>query len=191
MQFYWDFYSYFTNLSNYLCIAVMAAELVQTARRSGDGSVTALPRLKFVCLTGITLTFLVFNVLLAGQPGRDPALNYKVSSVLLHIVLPLLYIGDWLLFYPHRRLRPADLVRSTLLPLAYLAFVAAQAIALDFNASILNSTAGRPLIYPYFFLDLSVLGPLGVARWCLIMVAAFFAIAAFYYALDRLLPGER
>lgn len=29
----WDFYAHFTNLSNYLCIGIMFAELVQTAKK--------------------------------------------------------------------------------------------------------------------------------------------------------------
>ena len=35
-SFRWDFYLYFTNLSNYLCIGIMFAELVQTAKRKSD-----------------------------------------------------------------------------------------------------------------------------------------------------------
>jgi len=32
----WDFYVHFTNLSNYLCIGVMLAALIQTARKKED-----------------------------------------------------------------------------------------------------------------------------------------------------------
>ena len=39
------FYVYFTNLSNYLCIAVMFFELVQTANRKQDGYVKLSPAL--------------------------------------------------------------------------------------------------------------------------------------------------
>ena len=30
----WDFYAHFTNLSNYLCIGIMFAELIETAKKS-------------------------------------------------------------------------------------------------------------------------------------------------------------
>ena len=30
----WDFYVHFTNLSNYLCIGVVLAELIQTAKKN-------------------------------------------------------------------------------------------------------------------------------------------------------------
>ena len=67
------FYVYFTNLSNYLCIAVMLLELIQTAQRKADGFVTLSPAVKFISVTAILLTFFVFNILLAGAPDRDPA----------------------------------------------------------------------------------------------------------------------
>jgi hypothetical protein len=39
----WDFYVHFTNLSNYLCIGIVLAELIQTAKKEGDGYVTTAP----------------------------------------------------------------------------------------------------------------------------------------------------
>lgn len=32
-MFRWDFYVHFTNLSNYFCIGIMLAQLIQTARK--------------------------------------------------------------------------------------------------------------------------------------------------------------
>ena len=37
--FRWDFYVYFTNLSNFLCLGVMIAALVQTIRKKEDSYV--------------------------------------------------------------------------------------------------------------------------------------------------------
>ena len=68
----WDFYVHFTNISNYFCIGVMLTALIQTAKRKEDGFVTAAPMLKFIGMLAILLTFLVFNIMLAGAEGRDP-----------------------------------------------------------------------------------------------------------------------
>ena len=38
-MFRWDFYVYFTNLSNFLCLGVMFAALIQTIKRKEDGFV--------------------------------------------------------------------------------------------------------------------------------------------------------
>ena len=72
-SFRWDFYVHFTNISNFLCIGIMFAALVQTAKKKEDSFVTTAPLLKFIGMLGILLTFLVFNLLLAGK--RDPQLN--------------------------------------------------------------------------------------------------------------------
>ena len=66
----WDFYVYFTNLSNFLCLGVMLAALIQTAKKKEDSYVTTAPALKFIGMLGILLTFLVFNLVLAGAEGR-------------------------------------------------------------------------------------------------------------------------
>ena len=56
MVWRWDFYIHFTNLSNYLCVGIMFAELVQTARKKEDSYVSTLPLLKFINSLGILLT---------------------------------------------------------------------------------------------------------------------------------------
>ena len=99
----WDFYVYFTNLSNFLCLGVMAAGLVQTIKRKEDGFVTATPLLKFIGMLGILLTFLVFNIMLAGEEGRDPQLNWRIGSLAFHVVLPIMYVADWFLFYERKK----------------------------------------------------------------------------------------
>ena len=87
MKFTSDFYIYFTNISNYLCAGIMVAELIQTVRRKQDGYVTTAPRLRVISMLSLVLTFLIFNIMLANDPARDPALNYKVECILCHIIL--------------------------------------------------------------------------------------------------------
>ena len=98
----WDFYVHFTNISNYLCIGVVLAELIQTAKKREDSFAAVAPFLKFIGVLAILLTFLVFNFLLAGQPDRDPQANWRISSISFHVILPIMYVLDWILFY-HRR----------------------------------------------------------------------------------------
>ena len=83
-QIRWDFYVHFTNISNYLCLGVMFASLIQTVKKKDDSYVTTAPALKFVGMLGILLTFLVFNILLAGAEGRDPQANWRIGSLLAH-----------------------------------------------------------------------------------------------------------
>ena len=121
--FRWDFYVYFTNLSNFLCLGVMVAALIQTIKRKEDGFVTTTPLLKFIGMLGILLTFLVFNFVLAGAEGRDPQLNWRVGSICFHVVLPIMYIADWFLFYERKKCTWHYPVASIIFPLGYAIFL--------------------------------------------------------------------
>lgn len=98
-----DFYIHFTNISDYLCLGVMFAALIQTARKNEDSYVSAAPVLKFIGRLGILLTFLVFNLMLAGAEDRDPQANWRAGSLIFHVTLPVLYIADWFLFYERKK----------------------------------------------------------------------------------------
>jgi hypothetical protein len=182
----WDFYVHFTNISNFLCIAVMVVALIQTAKKKEDSFVTALPLLKFIGILGILLTFLVFNIMLAGAEGRDPQANWRVGSLLFHVVLPILYILDWFLFYERKNSKWYYPIASIGFPLAYAIFLLIQAIILGFNTSILIPTTTTPLIYPYFFVNLDNLGVPGVLMWVAILAVAFMAVGYLFYGLDRI-----
>ena len=188
-MFRWDFYVYFTNISNFLCIGVMLAALVETVKKKEDSYVTALPLLKFIGMLGILLTFLVFNIMLAGAEGRDPQLNWRIGSLLFHVVLPIMYIADWFLFYERKKCKWYYPVASIAFPLGYVIFLLIQAVILKFDSSILIPTTTTPLIYPYFFVNLDTQGVLGVLIWICILAAAFVTVGFAFFGLDRI--GKR
>ena len=182
----WDFYVHFTNISNFLCLGVMIAALVQTAKKKEDGYVTAAPMLKFIGILGILLTFLVFNIMLAGAEGRDPQLNWRIGSLCFHVVLPIMYIADWFLFYERKRSKWYYPIASIGFPLAYAIFIFIQAAILKFDSSIMIPTTTTPLIYPYFFLNVDTQGIDGVAMWILILFVAFVSVGFLFFGLDRI-----
>ena len=182
----WDFYVHFTNISNFLCTGVMFACLVQTAKKKEDGYVTVAPMLKFIGMLGILLTFLVFNIMLAGAEGRDPQLNWRIGSILFHVTLPILYIADWFLFRERGRCKWYYPIASIGFPVAYVIFLLIQAIILRFDSSILIPTTTTPLIYPYFFVNLDTQGVSGVLMWIAILSVAFAAVGYLFIGLDKL-----
>lgn len=159
MDFRWDFYIMYTNLSGYFCVIVSLMELYETARKHEDGYVTAHPLLKFIGMLGILLTFMVFNLMLAHAPGRNPADNYKIASVLLHVVLPVTYI----------------------------LYVFIHAAIHHFDTSVMNYLGSEPLIYPYFFLNPEKAGVTGVVKWCLALVLLFVIAGFIFMGIDRLI----
>jgi hypothetical protein len=142
--------------------------------------------MKFIGMLGILLTFLVFNVMLAGAEGRNPQLNWRVTSLLFHVVLPIMYVADWFLFYERKQSKWYYPIASIGFPLAYVVFLLIQAVILGFDTSILIPTTTTPLIYPYFFVNVKTQGVLGVLMWIAILAVAFVAIGFIFYGLDRL-----
>lgn len=187
----WDFYVHFTNISNFLCLGVMLAALIQTAGKKEDSYVTTVPLLKFIGMLGILLTFLVFNIMLAGADGRDPLANWRVGSILFHVVLPIMYIADWFLFYERGKCKWYYPIASAAFPLAYAVFLLIQAIILKFDTSILIPNTTTPLIYPYFFVNLDTLGVSGVLMWVGILAAVFVAVGYLFLGLDKILKITR
>ena len=184
--FRWDFYVYFTNISNFLCVGVMIAALIQTAKKKEDSYVTAAPMLKFVGMLGILLTFLVFNIMLAGAEGRDPQLNWRIGSLTFHVVLPIMYIADWFLFYERKKCKWYYPVVSAGFPLAYAVFLLIHAAILKFDSTILTPTGTGVLIYPYFFVNLETQGVTGVLMWIAILAAVFVAVGFGFFGLDKI-----
>ena len=181
-----DFYVHFTNISNFLCVGVMLAALIQTVRKKEDSFVSAAPLLKFIGMLGILLTFLVFNIMLAGAEGRDPQANWRVGSLIFHVILPVMYIADWFLFYERKKCKWYYPIASIAFPLAYVIFLLIQALILKFDSSILIPTTTTPLIYPYFFVNLDTQGVPGVFMWIGILSVAFVAVGYLFFGLDRL-----
>ena len=180
----WDFYVHFTNISNFFCLGVMVTALFQTIRKKEDSYVKAAPMLKFIGILGILLTFLVFNIMLAGAEGRDPQANWRIGSLLFHVLLPIMYIADWFLFYERKQCKWYYPIASIGFPLAYVIFLLIQAIILGFDSSILIPTTTTPLIYPYFFVNIETQGIPGVLMWIAILSVAFVAVGFGFYGLD-------
>ena len=185
----WDFYVHFTNISNYFCLGIMIACLIQTIKKKEDGYVNVAPMFKFIGMLGILLTFLVFNIMLAGAEGRDPQANWRIGSLLAHVILPIMYIADWFLFYERKKSKWYFPIASMGFPIAYVIFLLIQACILGFDSSILIPTTTTPLIYPYFFVNLETQGVSGVLMWIAIIAVAFVAVGYLFYGLDRL--GKR
>jgi hypothetical protein len=180
----WDFYVHFTNLSNYLCIGIVFAELIQTARKVEDSYISATPFLKFIGVLAILLTFLVFNFLLAGRPDRDTQANWRISSISFHVILPVMYVLDWILFYEHKKVRWFYPLASVAFPAVYVVFIYIRAAILNFNPEV-------PYIYPYFFLNLETQGIAGVTKWVVILFTGFIVLGYLFYGIDKIVKSKQ
>ena len=183
-SFRWDFYVHFTNISNFVCIGIMLAALIQTAKKKEDSIVTTAPLMKFIGMLGILLTLLVFNFMLAGN--RDPQLFWRIGSLTFHVVLPIMYVAHWFLFYERRKCKWYYPLASISFPLAYLIFIFIQAAIMKFDTTLLIPGTETPLIYPYFFVNLETQGVGGVLKWVAILLVAFVAVGFVFLGLDKI-----
>ena len=187
--FRWDFYVYYTNISNYLCVAVMLAELIQVLRSKEDGYITVHPKLKFMGLVGILLTFLMFNLIMA--PTKTLVYILSIRNVSLHILIPILYVLDWFLFYERKKTTWKYPLIALTVPASYMALLLIQAAVLKFDTSILCFAGDAPLIYPYFFLNYDELGFGGLILWAVIIVAALVACGYLFCLLDKICAKKK
>lgn len=172
-----SWYVYYTNLSNYLCLLVVFLELICVIALMGkhklEGNRDVHPLFKFCTLIIITVTFLVYNILLNPPTNADYWNNYL--NVLLHFVNPILFWLDWLLFAEHRNTRWYYPFVELVLPLIYVAY-------------ILLCTKFFPnnFFYPYFFMNVNELGYKGVALWILALVGAFLLLGLIIFIFDNI-----
>ena len=174
-----NFYVYYTNQSNYICAGVIFAALLDTykkAERGENGCCTTSPTFTFLSVILILVTFLVYNLLLADQSPLEYFTS--LSNVLMHCILPLLFLLHWFLFYEHGNMRWYHPLLCMVMPLLYVVFILIRA----------PFVSGDPdaVVYPYFFLDMDALGIGGFLGWIVVLLLVFIAIGYLFYGLDRL-----
>jgi hypothetical protein len=166
------FVSYFTVQSNVLVLLVSAICTLDPLR---DSRLLRIIRLD--ALVGITVTGLVHWFLL--RPLLDlHGLSY-LTDKLLHVAVPLLALGGWLLVRPRELLSvggtAGTVLRALVWPVGWLVYT-----------TLHGAVTGW---YPYPFLDVSRHGYGPVALDCLGVAVLFVVLAAGLLAADRLLAG--
>ncbi len=160
--------SYFTIQSN-LLVAVTAVQLARDPLRDGRW----WRPVRFAGMVGITVTGLVHFVLL--RPLLDLEGSNALADVLLHLVVPLLAVGGWLLAGPRPRWSWKDAAVALLWPLLWLVWTVA-----------VGALSGW---VPYPFLDVETEGAAAVAVTCVGVTVLFVVLLAVLLALDRRLPA--
>lgn len=160
--------AYFTIQSNLFVLVWNITGVLGPLRGKDPGS--RHPFLHGACTLYITITCIVFTLFIA--PYYEPEGIMVVSNLLLHYIIPLVFILDWIVTAPPGSLRPRYVFLWLFYPLAYLAG------ALTF--------ARFTGIYVYQFINLE---ELGLPRF-LVNIAglagAFTLLGFIFYGADRL-----
>lgn len=191
-----DFFVQFTNVSNYLCLVVMTIELVYTVmamKNGGYGYTNRVRKLKFMGVVWTIITFCIFNFLLAGGEGRHviiidgveyvsnlPIKDFRIGSILAHIILPILYIVDWVMFYERGKEKWYSSFFALIGPVAYILVVYIRVGVLVGLGTPLTDISK---LYPYPFLAINEMLPLVLLGF----IAGFIAVGFLVYGVDKLL----
>lgn len=184
---------YFTIQSNLLIGAIcLVFAVFDVMKLCGKAFVVPLwlHTVKFVCTVGITLTFVVFAVILA--PVMLPAMPeylYSASNIFCHNLVPILAILDWIFFEEKYPTKKYSFLFGTILPLYYLAFA--------MIGSVTGVDFGEGQKVPYYFFDYEANGwfnlgknadgvfQFGVAYWITLLVALVIGLSFALLALQK------
>jgi hypothetical protein len=132
----------------------------------------------YVAITGLVYHLVLNNpasAFYAGPTQHTP--GEAVGNQLLHTVVPLLAVLDWLVFDQRRRYRWRYALYWLAGPLAYLAF------------AVVRGLIGHT--YPYPFLDVNELGYGGLAKSAVGFAVAFWVLGLLFVLIDRIPIGRK
>lgn len=186
---------YYTNQSNILCLiyficaAVFVFKQIKTSGKTG--AATFHPRLKGAVVMAITVTFLIYWLLLNNSGftmGDSTAVVERdmigtITNHLVHTIVPLMTIFDWVLFDPKGSFKKVDPLLWVAIPLVYYGF----ALIVAQTGYTFRDGSSR---YPYFFLDSDLIGWGSVLMYVVGLVVAFIILGYIVLGIDRLLAKK-
>lgn len=163
----WQWIGYFTITTN----ALVALSLSATAigPRGATSRFFGRPDVHSMIAMSIIIVSLIYNLLL--RQLWHPRGWQLLADVLLHDVMPLLFLLHWWLAVPKDSLHWQQVIAWQIYPAVYFVYAIAR-----------GAVDGW---YPYPFLDVSTLGYLQVLINAAVIVLAFIAVALILVALGR------
>jgi hypothetical protein len=174
----------FTNISNLFAWGYFACAVTWLIiRRDDPKAVTFAPPAKYTATISLLVTMLIGHFMLQDALWEGGQL--VMHLVVLHYVVPIMTLLDWLLFDEKGKMPAWGPLAWLSLVLVYLAFVMV-AVGV-FGVYMGGGVTADISPYPYTFLDPAISGVGGVAGFCVAMLAAFVALGYVIFGIDRLL----
>lgn len=165
---------YFTNLSNLLCL-IYFIYLVILMLLGKDKNDTLHYIFKGMVTMAITLTMFVYNFVLASDPGVFK--YHMLECNLVHIVVPLLVIFDYIIFGKKGNLKKRYPFIWTSVLFVYQIFIT---IYMFFGGTFANGDK-----YPYFYMNTELYGIFGVIINSLLILVVYVIFGLFIQMLDN------
>lgn len=159
-----SFVSYFTNIANVLAAGVLIAAGTQ---RQGTQSPT-IDLLRNAVVIYMTVVGVVFVTLLRNV---DLGALLPWINILLHYVMPVAVVADWLIDPPARRLTMREVAMALLFPLLYLGYTMLRGASTGW--------------YPYPFLNPALVGGYGAVALYALAIIGVFSVTGWLLTLRR------
>jgi hypothetical protein len=153
-----NFFSYFTVQSNILLVVTFVA----LAARPALADDVAFLTLRGIATIGITVTGLVYAVLLAPT-SADVDLTLRWVDFTVHTLAPIVGVADWLIDRPRARPGLPTVLTWLAFPVLWLVYTLIRGAVTDW--------------YPYPFLDPDLESTASIVVTCLGITAVFVVIA--------------
>ena len=174
----------FTNIANIFTWGYFVCAVIWLCLHLHDeNAVTFAPMAKYTAAISLLVTMLIGHFMLFNALFQNGHLVWHL--VILHYVVPLMTLLDWLLFDQKGKMPVWGPAAWLSLVLGYLAFV--MVAAGIFGIYMGGGTTADETIYPYTFLDPGIVGAGGVAGFCGAMLAAFLFLGYLLFFIDRIL----
>ena len=173
-----DTLAYFTNLSNIIVfiffIIIWYKTLKDVLNKNYDGKNTHLVKYKGIATLCITVTGLVYSLLLADYSSKS---NYTFQNLTVHYIIPIMTILDYFLFDEKGLLKWYHPLIWVFVSICYLPYIFIRALILGSNTTRLK--------YPYFFLNIDKIGVQAVILWCVGLIIFFVLLSYLLFLYDQ------
>lgn len=176
-------FQYFTIQSNLLCFFFLVFSAFHCVKEMKlereEGCTDFMPHFKGAVIMAITLTMLIYQFLLSPSPFALLNTDGNITSNLLHFIVPMLIIFDYLLFDEKGNFSDKDPWCWLIVPYLYYFFVI---IAPYFHITYQDGSR-----YPYYFIDIDLLGYMPVIGFIVFLTAIYLIGGYFLVGLDHFL----
>ena len=162
-----NYFSFFTILTNLL--VAIGASLPLVASQSAAGRFFLRPTTQYATAVYIAVVGITYSLLLRHL--WNPQGAQKIADMLLHDVVPVLYVAFWAFLVPKFTLRWSDSVRWLAFPLVYMAYTLARGFVSHW--------------YPYYFIDVDTIGFSRALIHAVGLLLAFFGLGLLFIAMGR------
>lgn len=166
-------FSYFTIQSNIMVVIWITLALLLGHKE--ERSILLHPIIHGAICLYITVTFLIFAIFLSG--GWQPTGIEAVSNLLMHYIIPFIFIGEWIISETTTPYKYKYLIFYTFYPFGYLFYTVIRGYITGF--------------YPYYFFDLNSISVVDLIINVILLIILFTILGGIYITINRKLYKSR